>query len=72
MRPADLFHISSTNLDPLTETYHLGFYMEYLTRWPDLCRVVEGVNGEIEGYSTRRPPPFNAGIYFYLYDRCNV
>jgi N-terminal acetyltransferase B complex catalytic subunit len=56
MRPDDLFHISSTNLDPLTETYNIRFYMEYLTRWPDLCRVVEGVNGEIEGYSTSSVP----------------
>jgi N-terminal acetyltransferase B complex catalytic subunit len=51
MRPNDLFRISSTNLDPLTETYHCGFYLEYLTKWPDLCRVIEGVDGKIEGYS---------------------
>ncbi|KAF2709782.1 n-acetyltransferas-like protein [Pleomassaria siparia CBS 279.74] len=50
MRPADLFLISSTNLDHLTETYNIGFYLEYLTKWPDLCRVIEGVDGKIEGY----------------------
>ncbi|KAF2270899.1 acyl-CoA N-acyltransferase [Lojkania enalia] len=50
MRPDDLFKISSTNLDHLTETYHIGFYLEYLTKWPDLCRVIEGMDGRIEGY----------------------
>lgn len=51
MRPNDLFHISATNLDHLTETYNIGFYLEYLTKWPDLCRVIEGMDGKIEGYS---------------------
>lgn len=46
----DLLKISSTNLDHLTETYNIGFYMEYLTKWPDLCRVIEGHDGKIEGY----------------------
>ncbi|ORY02452.1 acyl-CoA N-acyltransferase [Clohesyomyces aquaticus] len=50
MRVNDLFHISSTNLDPLTETYNVSFYLEYLTKWPDLCRVIEGMDGQIEGY----------------------
>lgn len=52
MVPDDLLRISACNLDPLTETYNIGFYLEYLTKWPDLCRVVEGMDGEIEGYST--------------------
>jgi N-terminal acetyltransferase B complex catalytic subunit len=51
MRPADLLKISSTNLDHLTETYNIGFYLEYLSKWPDLCRVIEGVDEKIEGYS---------------------
>ncbi|KAF2274978.1 acyl-CoA N-acyltransferase [Westerdykella ornata] len=63
MTTDDLFHLSSTNLDPLTETYNIGFYMEYLTKWPDLCQVVEGIDGQIEGYilgkleSSPYPPP---------------
>jgi hypothetical protein len=52
MRPNDLLLISSTNLDHLTETYNIGFYMEYLTKWPELCQVIEGIDGQIEGYST--------------------
>ncbi|KAF2500960.1 acyl-CoA N-acyltransferase [Lophium mytilinum] len=59
----DLFKISTTNLDHLTETYNVGFYLEYLTKWPDLCRVIEGVDGNIEGYilgkveASPYPPP---------------
>ena len=29
----DLFHYNNVNLDPLTETYNLAFYLMYLTRW---------------------------------------
>ncbi|KAF1913943.1 n-acetyltransferas-like protein [Ampelomyces quisqualis] len=50
MRPNDLLLISSTNLDHLTETYNISFYMEYLTKWPELCQVIEGPDGNIEGY----------------------
>jgi len=57
MRPDDLLKFSSTNLDHLTETYNIGFYLEYLTKWPELCQVIEGIDGQIEGYST---PPIPA------------
>jgi N-terminal acetyltransferase B complex catalytic subunit len=56
MRPNDLLLISCTNLDHLTETYNIGFYMEYLTKWPELCQVIEGIDGNIEGYSTSSTP----------------
>lgn len=55
MRPDDLLRITVTNLDHLTETYNIGFYLEYLTKWPELCQVVEGIDGDIEGYSTTSP-----------------
>jgi N-terminal acetyltransferase B complex catalytic subunit len=58
MRVEDLFRISACNLDPLTETYNIGFYLEYLNKWPELCQVVEGLDGEIEGYSTPVLPSF--------------
>jgi N-terminal acetyltransferase B complex catalytic subunit len=51
MRPDDLLRISTTNLDHLTETYNIGFYIEYLTKWPELCQIIEGIDGQIEGYS---------------------
>lgn len=52
MRPTDLLRVSECNLDHLTETYNIGFYLEYLTKWPELCQIIEGMDGEIEGYST--------------------
>ena len=55
MRPNDLLKITVTNLDHLTETYNIGFYLEYLTKWPELCQVVEGIDGDIQGYSTSCP-----------------
>lgn len=39
------------NLDPLTETYGLSFYMQYLAHWPEYFQVAESPSGEIMGYS---------------------
>lgn len=39
------------NLDPLTETYGLSFYMQYLAHWPEYFQVAEAPGGEIMGYS---------------------
>ncbi|KAF2093621.1 acyl-CoA N-acyltransferase [Rhizodiscina lignyota] len=50
MTAMDLFYFNPTNLDHLTETYNVGFYLEYLSKWPDLCRVIEGHDGKIEAY----------------------
>ena len=36
----DLFHYNNVNLDPLTETYNLAFYLMYLSRWSSCCLVV--------------------------------
>lgn len=52
MTAMDLFNFNTCNLDHLTETYNTTFYLEYLSKWPHLCRVIEGHNGQIEGYST--------------------
>ncbi len=51
MTPLDLLNFGSCNLDPLTETYNIGFYLEYLAKWPGLCQVMESHDGRIEGYS---------------------
>ncbi|XP_015594022.1 N-alpha-acetyltransferase 20 isoform X1 [Cephus cinctus] len=48
----DLFRFNNVNLDPLTETYGLSFYMQYLAHWPEYFQVAESPNGEIMGYST--------------------
>jgi len=31
----DLFHFNDVNLDVLTETYHMPFYQQYLSTWPE-------------------------------------
>jgi N-terminal acetyltransferase B complex catalytic subunit len=52
MRATDLLNFGATNLDRLTETYGAEFYLEYLAKWPEFCKVVEGADGSVEGYST--------------------
>jgi len=52
MGPMDLLKFNQCNLDHLTETYNINFYLEYFTKWPQLCLVLEDRHGQIEGYST--------------------
>ena len=40
-RTSDLFKFNSVNLDPLTETYNIQFYLSYLIRWPNLFLAVQ-------------------------------
>lgn len=51
MTATDLLKFNPCNLDHLTETYNIGFYLEYFTKWPQLCKVIEGEGGRIEAYS---------------------
>jgi N-terminal acetyltransferase B complex catalytic subunit len=37
-------------LDPLTETYGVGFYLQYLARWPEYFLVAESPGGDLMGY----------------------
>ncbi|XP_046749594.1 N-alpha-acetyltransferase 20 isoform X2 [Diprion similis] len=46
----DMFKFNNVNLDPLTETYGLSFYMQYLAHWPEYFQVAESLSGEIMGY----------------------
>ncbi|XP_075232838.1 N-alpha-acetyltransferase 20-like isoform X1 [Lycorma delicatula] len=46
----DLLKYNGVNLDPLTETYGLSFYMQYLAHWPEYFQVAESASGEIMGY----------------------
>ncbi|KAK0922590.1 N-alpha-acetyltransferase 20 [Friedmanniomyces endolithicus] len=50
MTPMDLLKFNPCNLDHLTETYNIGFYLDYFTKWPNLCKVIENENGQIEAY----------------------
>ncbi|KAG4073657.1 hypothetical protein HA402_000881 [Bradysia odoriphaga] len=47
---SDMFKFNNVNLDPLTETYGLPFYMQYLAHWPEYFQVAESPSGEIMGY----------------------
>lgn len=51
----DMFKFNGVNLDPLTETYGLSFYMQYLSHWPEYFQVAESPSGEIMGYSKKLP-----------------
>jgi len=46
----DLFKFSRVNLDPLTETYGMGFYFQYLAKWPDYFSMAESASGHPMGY----------------------
>jgi len=46
----DLFRFNNVNLDPLTETYGLSFYLQYLAHWPEYFTVAENPAGKIMGY----------------------
>ncbi|KAF1336497.1 hypothetical protein FI667_g366, partial [Globisporangium splendens] len=47
----DLFRFNNVNLDVLTETYNMSFYLQYLSKWPDYFLVQEDPNNTIMGYS---------------------
>lgn len=49
-RAEDLFKFNHINLDPLTETYNIPFYMQYVATWPSLCASYEDSNGRMMGY----------------------
>jgi len=49
-KASDMFKFNNINLDIWTETYGIGFYLNYLSRWPDLCCVQEAPNGRLMGY----------------------
>ncbi|KAI8826551.1 acyl-CoA N-acyltransferase [Fimicolochytrium jonesii] len=46
----DLFSFNNVNLDPLTETYNISFYLQYLAQWPDYFVAAEAPSGSCMGY----------------------
>ncbi|KAI5076513.1 hypothetical protein GOP47_0008578 [Adiantum capillus-veneris] len=46
----DLLRFNALNLDHLTETFNMTFYLTYLARWPDFFHVAEGPGNRIMGY----------------------
>jgi hypothetical protein len=53
MSPMDMLKFNPCNLDHLTETYNISFYLDYFRQWPHLCKVIEGPTGQIEAYSRK-------------------
>lgn len=45
-----MFFKPTRNLDPLTETYGLTYYLHYLVRWPDYFIACDHPNGEMMAY----------------------
>jgi len=46
----DLFKFNNINLDPLTETFNMSFYLSYLSQWPECFTVAEAPDGTLMGY----------------------
>ncbi|RKP12168.1 N-acetyltransferase 5-like protein [Piptocephalis cylindrospora] len=49
-KATDLFRFNDVNLDHLTETYGVNFYLQYLSRWPDIFYAAESPEGRLMGY----------------------
>lgn len=46
----DLFKFNNVNLDVLTETYNMPFYLYYMSKWPEAFTVAESPENNIMGY----------------------
>ena len=46
----DLFKFNNINLDVLTETYNMSFYLSYLSRWPEAFTIAESPSKNLMGY----------------------
>ena len=46
----DLFKMGNVNLDALTETYNISFYLQYMATWPDYFTQISNPSNTIMGY----------------------
>ena len=46
--------------DPLTETYNMPFYLQYLAKWPGLCFTAEAPGGRAMGYILGKAESFES------------
>jgi ribosomal protein S18 acetylase RimI-like enzyme len=51
----DMFRFNNINLDHLTETYNLNFYLQYLAQWPEYFLVHEAPEGRLTSYGEAHP-----------------
>lgn len=64
MQATDLLNLERVNMmDPFVTTYGIGFYLEYLAKWPQYCHIITSRSGVIEGYSTFSPH-FHQDLHF--------
>ncbi|CEJ94574.1 Putative N-acetyltransferase 5 [[Torrubiella] hemipterigena] len=63
-RPEDLDRFSKCNLDPLTETYDLNFYLQYYSKWPSFFKVCEDMQGNIVGYIESSPDAYKFSEHY--------
>ena len=68
----DMFRFNKMNLDSLTETYGLSFYLQYLAHWPEYFQVKHtcfnirlDVDGECHILNTKKIDHIMF-IHFYL------
>ena len=55
----DLLRFNNVNLDPLTETYNMAFYLQYLAKWPEYCFTAEGPGARVMGYILGKAESFH-------------
>ncbi|EDV94046.1 N-alpha-acetyltransferase 20 [Drosophila grimshawi] len=46
----DLFKFNALVFDPLTEVYHLGFFLRHLALWPELAVAATAPDGQLVGF----------------------
>jgi ribosomal protein S18 acetylase RimI-like enzyme len=51
----DVLKFNNVNLDPLTETYNMSFYLQYLARWPEFCFTAEAPTRRAMGCKHAHP-----------------
>nr|AAO27435.1 N-terminal acetyltransferase [Cercospora zeae-maydis] len=61
MGPMDLMKFNPCNLDHLTETYNIGFYLEYFTKWPHLCKHLSSPMTQDSKFTRRNSPTTSRG-----------
>jgi len=47
---SDLLKFNNINLDVLTETYSMPFYLSYMSQWPEAFTAAEAPDGSLMGY----------------------
>ena len=71
-RCADLFKFNQINFDPLTETYGLPFYLNYLAVWPEYFKVYESPSGKLMGYIMGKSEARLVRVYDLCYILCTL